>query len=271
MGYLDGNIEVTSEELAIDVTAHQEGQNILDAIRTGKKVEVKMTLKESSAQKLALLYSGAGGEVETAIAEISSVTCVADVAGSLNNKYFFLNAKGDVTKHYVWFNVNSLGVDPAIAGRTAVPITLATNASAATVAAAVQAAVDALSDYAASVSGAVVTVTNSVAGSASDASAQNSGFTVEVTTQGVDAGIIGWGTSKDFAGQFALAKKLTLHPKRLAATDHSRDFSFWKAYPMLESFTFSGEEILMFPVTFKVFKDPARPESINYFGIGESL
>lgn len=85
--------------------------------------------------------------------QVQQVATVADVSGSLNSKYFLLNSINTATEaskgFYVWFNINSAGVDPAIAGRTAIPITGATNVSANTLATSIRSALDALtSDFA---------------------------------------------------------------------------------------------------------------------------
>jgi hypothetical protein len=79
------------------------------------------------------------------IEEQSSIVCVADVAESLENKWFGLQASNG-TKYYAWYTVTggAAAVDPAIAGRTALPITIAPNASASAVATATAAAIDAI-------------------------------------------------------------------------------------------------------------------------------
>lgn len=75
--------------------------------------------------------------------ESGTVTTVADVASSLNSKYFLLNG-ADGVNYYIWINVAGAGVDPMVASRTGVPVAIAANASANTVAAAVEAAMSAL-------------------------------------------------------------------------------------------------------------------------------
>ncbi len=95
---------------------------------------------------------------------VQTVTTVADVAGSLNSKYFLLDSASGGTKYYVWMNINSAGVDPNIAGRTGVEIAAATGASASTVATAVASGIDALALFVSGAVGAVVTVTNSAGG-----------------------------------------------------------------------------------------------------------
>ena len=128
-----------------------------------------------------------------AIAEITQVTCVADSAGSLNNTYFFLNEPSGGNGHYVWFNVAGAGVDPGPFGsRVGVMVALNTNDSAAAVATAVRAAVDPLGAYSAPVPvGAVVLISNSVAGAVVDATAQTSGFAIVINLQGANASTVG--------------------------------------------------------------------------------
>lgn len=128
-----------------------------------------------------------------AVAEVTSVTCVADVAGSLNNDYFFLNEPGGGNGHYVWYNVATLGVDPGPFGaRVGVEVALGTNDSAAAVAVATRAAVDLLAAYSAPVPvGAIVLVTNATAGVVTDSTAETSGFTISVSTQGAAAYVAG--------------------------------------------------------------------------------
>lgn len=65
LGFLDGDIEVAFEEQATDITAHQEGTNVLTAIRTGKNITLSMTLKEVSSANLDLVFADAGGAAFT--------------------------------------------------------------------------------------------------------------------------------------------------------------------------------------------------------------
>lgn len=253
IGFTDGNIEIKLEEKFAEIMAHQEGSNLIDMIRTGKNVEMSMTLQETSTAQLTTLLT-AGGGTETAVAEVSTVTCSADVAGSLNNKYFLLSNATDAINYYVWFNVNSAGVDPALSGKTGVVVTLATGATASTVATAVAAAVDALAGFTASAASTVVTITNASTGGATDIAAGNSGFTVAVTTQGVGA-VPGWGNSKDFTSVLDIAGPLILHPTSRASTDQTRDILFHLAYPVLESLTKSGENPQTVSLTWKILPD----------------
>lgn len=78
---------------------------------------------------------------------VDTVTAVDDVAGSLNNTYFWFYIA--TTQHYVWINVNAAGADPSVAG-TAHEVAVATNDNAATVGAAIVAVIDAIASISAS-------------------------------------------------------------------------------------------------------------------------
>lgn len=61
---------------------------------------------------------------------VSTITAVADSSNSLNSKYFL--ASSVTANYYFWFS-SGAGVDPAIPGRTAIPVVFTTNDTAATI------------------------------------------------------------------------------------------------------------------------------------------
>ncbi|KKM85863.1 hypothetical protein LCGC14_1284750, partial [marine sediment metagenome] len=135
--------------------------------------------------------------VDTGDAEVTDITAVADVAGSLNSTFFLLDAPG--TGYYVWFDVSSGGVDPLVAGRTGITVAITTGDADTVVAGSMITAIGAVADFGTSVIGAVVTVTNAAVSSVADAvddSSAPTGFTFLVTTQGTD---ILFGSLTDFA------------------------------------------------------------------------
>lgn len=122
---------------------------------------------------------------QTGVAEVTSITCVADVADSLNGKYFTINSALNVTPYYVWFKTSGGATsDPAPANKTGVRVDISTGATAAQVATAVQEALDALSDFTATVLSTTATVTNANKGIATNAADVNTTFTITTTTQG---------------------------------------------------------------------------------------
>jgi hypothetical protein len=117
------------------------------------------------------------------------ITAKADVAGSLNNKFFVIHEPSTQAKHYFWFDVDAGGVDPAVPNATGHAIAISANDDAATVAAATQAVVDALLWISASVSGVNIScemASEGYAYSARDAikTADKTGFKFEVSQYG---------------------------------------------------------------------------------------
>jgi hypothetical protein len=120
------------------------------------------------------------------VKEITSITCVADVADNLNGKYFLLNSGNDSRKYYFWYKTGAAVSDPAIAGRIGVRIDIATNAPANTVTQKTRDAINSVTrDFICEDDTLpTIKVTNVEEGPCTDATAGNSGFTVTVTTQG---------------------------------------------------------------------------------------
>jgi hypothetical protein len=74
--------------------------------------------------------------------EVQDVTLAADSSGSRNSTWWYFTTAGDAYMYYVWYNINSAGVDPAPAGYTAgIEVAGATNATATTLATATRAAI----------------------------------------------------------------------------------------------------------------------------------
>lgn len=90
-----------------------------------------------------LPYAPAGTPVQTTVpsAAIDNITFLADSAGNLNSTFFTFYSAGNLQGFYLWFNINSAGVDPAPAGLTGIVVAGATNATANTLATAARAAV----------------------------------------------------------------------------------------------------------------------------------
>jgi hypothetical protein len=123
------------------------------------------------------------------IAQVEKITCVADVASSLNSKYFLFHSSAGV-KHYAWFDVNSAGTDPAPAGGwTGHEVDIAVGATASQVATALAAVLTAVTGFDAAASSGVVTLTHTAIGYAQpaiDSVAAPTGFAFKVTTLGME-------------------------------------------------------------------------------------
>ncbi len=96
-----------------------------------------------------LPYLAAGGQPQTTTPSpnVTDITLAADTAGNKNSTYFTFNTAGDLYNYYVWFNINSAGVDPAVAGKIGIEVAGATGATANTLATAARAAITAAVPY----------------------------------------------------------------------------------------------------------------------------
>jgi len=173
-------------------------------------------------------------DAPSGIHQISTIQCVADNDGSLNNKYFLINSANNENQYYVWFNVGGNGIDPSISYRTGLPVNIYPNSSAAVIATAlapVLTAANGGADFSAIASSGTVTVTYQAVGSAniptdgnpalSAASAnaiyvvpaslnRGTGFTYAITTLGQNAlSLAGkYLVLNDFAGTVAVWYKV---------------------------------------------------------------
>lgn len=123
--------------------------------------------------------------------QVQEIICVADVASSLQNKYFVFHDEAGA-KRYAWFNVGGAGVDPAPAGSwTGHAVAITANSSATAVATALAGVLTAVTGFDATASGFSVSLVATVYGYAQPARDINTGFSFEVTTWGDEASEVG--------------------------------------------------------------------------------
>ena len=118
-------------------------------------------------------------------AEVTEITCEADTGGSLSGEYITFDAPAG--PFYAWFDVDDLGsIDPALAGKTGIPVGITEDDVAATVATALAAAINANANFGAGAVAAVVTITNADDGAVDDATNGDTGWGTapDITTQG---------------------------------------------------------------------------------------
>lgn len=95
---------------------------------------------------------------------------------------------------------------------------------------------------------------------------------VEYTPTGVGAtAVSAWGSedTKAFGNISTDARKLVLHPISKASTDYSEDFCFWRAYPLLQGVTLSGENPRIINVEFKIIPDQLLVKEARQFVYGD--
>lgn len=127
--------------------------------------------------------------VTPAIAEVSSITTIADSSGSLDATYFILY--DDAGSVAFWYDIDNSGTTApagALSADRQVEIsTVNTDDDEFNVATKSQAVIDGDSAFGATVASNVITVTNAVGGVVANASDGDTGFTIATTTEGVDA------------------------------------------------------------------------------------
>ncbi len=144
--------------------------------------------------KTFLPYLASGTAVTTQpVANVVNVTAAADTSGNKNSTYWTFYSAGAAYGFYVWYNINSAGVDPAPAGLTGIAVAGATGATADTLATATIAAINASATASlyvtatAGVSGHLI-LTNKQSGSTTAAAngTASYGASFSVTTTGAD-------------------------------------------------------------------------------------
>ncbi len=117
-------------------------------------------------------------------AEETDIVCEADIASSLNNKFFYISSP--TVDYYVWFNVAAAGEDPAISGRTGVEVAIAAGAINTAVATAAAAVINALAGFTATAATATISVVNVATGLCNKPTNGNTGWATDpsITTAG---------------------------------------------------------------------------------------
>jgi hypothetical protein len=80
--------------------------------------------------------------------QLEKISVLGDSSSSLNNKYFLINGPRNLNNYYVWYNVDSSGVDPNIANRQGIQVPISEGDSSAIVALATRLAMNLNSDFA---------------------------------------------------------------------------------------------------------------------------
>jgi hypothetical protein len=117
--------------------------------------------------------------------EITRVTCIP---GNLitSGNYWLINAAGNTTQYYVWYNVDGGGGDPLLPGKTGVQVVISSSDTLLQVANATNAAINALADFSSVTSAGKITITTTGFAETTDASEGNMNvqFDVEILQKG---------------------------------------------------------------------------------------
>jgi len=126
--------------------------------------------------------------ISAPLPETLTIQSVADSSSSLNSKYWNLNTKNE--SFYIWYDVDGAGVNPQIAGREGIRVSVSANDTAETVAGNTNSKLNEIlvprGEFTTSILTDTITLTMSENGPLEDSTAENSGFTINVTQEGVD-------------------------------------------------------------------------------------
>lgn len=138
------------------------------------------------------LSTNAQGSVTEAVfyagitTETTRIRFVGDIAGSLNNTYFLINAGEDNPQFYVWYNVDGLGTDPDLAGKCGLEVLLNSNDSDAIVALATKQILNYTKHFNIETNGdKVILITTRKKGQTTNSSDVSTGFTVITLVEGI--------------------------------------------------------------------------------------
>jgi hypothetical protein len=81
--------------------------------------------------------------------------------------------------------------------------------------------------------------------------------------------VIGFGNDNLFETLSSTAQKLVFHPIAVTSSDKTQDIFFWKAYPVVESISVSGESARKVNVSFKIFPDKTKLAEVEFGGHGD--
>lgn len=156
--------------------------NLTELINTGLVTGKTVTITDGSSLRAKQTATGGGATplADTGEGDGVVATFTGGVASNLNSKYITAYSASNATKHYFYFNVNSEGVDPAVAASTGHAVAISAGATAAAVATALNASIDGEADFVSTRSTATITMHNNAAGYATDVAngGASPGFTI---------------------------------------------------------------------------------------------
>jgi hypothetical protein len=79
--------------------------------------------------------------------------------------------------------------------------------------------------------------------------------------------VAAFGVDKIGVGRLSDAKALKLKP--VGAADDSRNFHFWKAFPIIGEVSYDSENVLMVPVTFEIYPDVTKVDEAQFGVFGD--
>lgn len=178
--------------ISVALATDASDTDVASALRTALAADTKVTITGATTHCI-ITNVNCGNVTNAANGTASpgfSYSITPGVATNLNNTYMTFSQTANAVNYYAWFNINSEGTDPALAGKTGIEVTGAASITANNLATAARAAIDAAIGAEIAVTGATshIILTNSTRGAcaATANGAVTPGFTIVNSPAGAD-------------------------------------------------------------------------------------
>lgn len=157
--------------------------NIIEEYNAGRNPSLTISSGNGSESNVYSFIPGVAQETQISFLQ-------AETGSNYTSKYFTLNSANDYDQYYVWYQVNNVGTDPALADKLAILVLLSSGDSATTIASKTANAINVnIRDFESANTGSVLTIDNLDFGKATNATIGTfSGSTITATTPIVGVG-----------------------------------------------------------------------------------
>lgn len=161
------------------------------ALATASTVTLDSKFSAAAVGDISLIESATIGLRSDSTANTSGIAITTTVQGDIDSqsKYFFAYS-GDNTRYHFWFNIATLGTDPAPAGSIAIEVPLLGFESQLTAAAKLQAIAESHADFTATLEDSFIIIGNAVDGASDGLVDGDSGMAIDPITVGADQDLI---------------------------------------------------------------------------------
>jgi hypothetical protein len=182
---LDGGSTGTSgaaRDIIVDIVT---GDNVTElANKTAVTLNSDSKFTGSDSSGLCILQSSTLGNKTNATAGDSTLgVSIQDGADTLNDQYFYIFSANDTTEYYVWFNFNSTGTDPNIAGKTGIEVPFVISDTLVDISERITLLIGALDGFTTNYEGCIY-ITNYQIGTSTDSIDVNSGSSISTNVAG---------------------------------------------------------------------------------------
>lgn len=173
------NVPDTYRSIQVNILSSHDSETI--ANRTSLAVDLDPQFLSIASMQYVIISSNTRGVKPDSYSFNASLN-IKNTPGvdsvTLNSKYFYINSAQNANQYYVWYNVDGLGVNPLIAGKTGIMVSISSGSSAETVANSTKTALDSVDKFVTNVNKDVLLIVNKLIGQTALSSEVNTGFLI---------------------------------------------------------------------------------------------